>query len=194
MPRPTKLRLLSERLPEELRETDQRTVEEAFALPPPAPSEGSQEAKDVLEILRKAHGRADEAVQTAGTAIAHSLEAKNHAAQALTVASEDRDRVTALDTKVANIDHGVARELAELRGIAESAVKQTAGLHVAALVMLLRRFALDRLPAMLAIAMNFVLYLKILDNPSPWQIASVGLFGAMVTAPAVWLSARRKEA
>jgi len=193
MPRPVKLRLLSERLPEDMREKDERSVAEAFALPPPAPSEGSQEASDVLEILRKAHGKADEAVRTAGTAVAHSLEAKNHAVQALTATAQDHERVAALDTRVAAIDQGVSRELSELRGIAESAVRQTSGLHVAALVVLLRRFAIDRLPAMLAIAMNFVLYLKILDAPSPWQIASVGLFGVLVAAPAVWLSARKKE-
>lgn len=193
MPRPVKLRLLSERLPEEMRETDQRPIAEAFALPPPALAEGSQEGREVLAILEKAHGKANEALQTAGTAVAHSLEAKNHATQALAAVTQDQERVTALDAKIGVIDQGMSRELMELRGIAESAVRQTSGLHVAALVMLLRRFALDRLPAMLAIAMNFILYLQILRDPSPLQLASVGMFGALVTAPAVWLSARKKE-
>ena len=132
-------------------------------------------------------------MQTAGIAISHATEARNNANQALTAVTQDQERVTALDNKVATIDHAVSRELTELRSIAESAVRQTSGLHVAALVVLLRRFAIDRLLVMLAIAMNFVLYLKILDSPTPWQIASVGLFGAMVTGPAVWLSARKKE-
>ncbi len=187
MARPTKLRMLSERrveIPEG--EADERTVVEAFPRPPT--QSALQHDEDVLAILRQSHERMSGEVRQS-TAVADL---------AMSRATDTDQRVAALLPRIEAAEGRVdvvAREaMSALSGHAES-VRTTAREKLVATAGVLSRlsdFALDRLPALLALGSAFWLWRGILDNPQTIQLAALGLYGACVIGPAIWLSSRAR--
>lgn len=199
MPRPTRLRVLEERLPPEI-EDDNRNVVEAFAKPAEVTAD-SPLGQDILELLAKSHDRvASEAKQA--TAIAS--EAINRADTALqklgeteAVIAAKADAVQKGVTEVAEraigeLEHAAAKQVragqATAAAIAVSAgMLRSLGERLAGLA----TFAVDRAPALLALAAGVWLWHDTLADPKPLQLVSLALFGFVVIAPAIWLSSRR---
>lgn len=198
MPRKTSLKLLSERPAVNPGDVDERSVIEAFPSPPARIPENDLLAADVLEILKKSHdrieGKANLAAATADEAI---LRVDNVASRivddgrrldevtAKVVAVEERaasDRQVVLNevTGLLNADRVQAKRIAAA-GLT-AALDSIAARLVAALV-----FVIERAPVMLSLLAAIWLWNRILPDPKPLQLVALGLFGAVVIAPSIWL-------
>lgn len=187
MARPTRLRMLGERRVETPEvEADERSVIEAF---PRVPAENpSQLDSDVLAVLRRSHDRISGEVAQA-TSIAG--EAMNRASAVATDYETLRARTSEVEARTEAIGNATIGALQDHA----KAVRATAAEKLGATATLLSRvssFAMDRLPALLAMGSAFWLWHGVLADPQPIQLAALGLYGACVIAPAIWLSSRAR--
>jgi hypothetical protein len=167
-------------------ETDERTVVEAFPRPPS--QSALQHDEDVLAVLRASHERMSGEVRqssaVADLAMSRAADTDQRVAALL-------PRLEAAEGRVDTIRH---EALSALSGHAES-VRTTARDKLVATAGILSRlsdFALDRLPALMALGSAFWLWRGVLADPQPIQLAALGLYGACVIGPAIWLSSRAR--
>lgn len=197
MPRKTELKLLSERPVPERGESDDRRVIEAFPAPPPAPVDNTL-AEDVLEILRKSHERIASEVQqvraTAGVAVERADAATNRIATIEAVVQASAEKTAEVEKNVATAGQAMLSQVSQLMTQDRSQARQMAAAGLAAGLGALGErlaraliFAIERLPALLALAAAIWLWNRILPDPQPLQLVALGLFGAVVIAPAIWL-------
>lgn len=202
--KPTRLRILDQR-PAEDGDDDDRPVTQAFpVVSAPAVAPNSPLAEDVLAILRRGVDRAEQAANHAQAVASAAIEtaAKNDAT--LSILGE---RTATIDARTAAVEEK-AQVIGEraMAAIAESGKSGMAARQAAAavtagalkisvqMVCQLLAYALDRLPMLLALAAAVWLWARVLDDPTVLRLIGLGLFGALVIAPALWLSARRANA
>lgn len=194
MPRPTRLKLLSTRaVPGDMAgQEDDRSVGEAFPARQAEASPDSQLGADILEILNKSHARMTGEVQQATSIASAAVEASNAALSSVTALS---DRAKAIEAKTEETGNAIVT----LAGMTEKAVARQA--IAAASVGILNRlgerfaalgtFLADRAPAFIGLGSAVWLWGKVLADPQPLQLVALGLFGALVIGPAIWLSSRK---
>ena len=201
MPRKTSLRLLSERVVPDDGEDGERSVIEAF---PSAPAVADPVlADDILDILRKSHEKFEVEARQA-TAVATAAVERVDSALTRIEATEGLVKATAAKTE--QIEQGVATATQSVVGQVsalleadrkESKVKAAnIALGLDALGERLSQvliFLIGRLPALLALAAAIWLWHGVLDDPKPLQLVALGLFGAVVIAPAMWLGGWGKK-
>ena len=73
-----------------------------------------------------------------------------------------------------------------------TAAAATAMQHVVALLVQISAYALDRLPMLLTLGAAVWLWRQVLDDPTVLRLVGLGLFGALVIAPALWLTAYKR--
>lgn len=186
MPRKTTLRLLAERPAPEIGDSDDRTVIEAFPSAPPPATTDEGIAADILDILRKSHDRMEGEVRQA-TAVASAAVERAAATEGLVQAMAAKTEQIAKDS-----DAGKATLSQVSQLLSEDRVqsRQMAAAGLAALGEKLARslvFLVERAPAMLTLAAAVWLFNGILADPKPLQLVTLGLFGGVVVAPAIWL-------
>jgi hypothetical protein len=197
MPRKTSLRLLDERPAPEIGDPDDRSVVEVFPGPPPPVADDGL-AADILEILRKSHDRIEGEVRQVSAVAAAAVERVDGAVGRIEAAE---GVVQAIAAKTAEIEKSAAAsgqavlsQVSQLLSTDRAQSRQMAAAGIVAglgsLGEKLARslvFAIDRLPALLALAAAVWLFNGILADPKPLQLVTLGLFGAVVVAPAIWL-------
>jgi hypothetical protein len=195
MARATRLRIYSE-TPDEGDGGDQRTVERFPAPPPPVPP-NSQLGEDVLTLLRRdtqqAIAQADHADATASNALLHAQQASSTVAT-LTNATETlaarTSQVEASTQEIAQRAMAAIEAVSQRRaGLAAGAA--TAAQQALALFIQILAFVLERTPALLALAAAVWLWAQVLEDPSILRLVGLGMFGLLVMAPVLWLSARK---
>lgn len=187
MARRTRLRMLAERAVVESSERDERPVAEAFPrLVPQTDDIADPLGQDVLDLLRRSHERMSGEVAQA-TAV--SQEAANRAETAGRMAANLETRQAEVEAKVDEIGNAAITALQKHAGSVQVAAREKLA-ATAGLVHRVSSFALDRLPALLSLAGGFWLWDGILGNPQPMQLGALGLYGACVIGPAIWLSSR----
>jgi hypothetical protein len=198
MPRKTQLRLLSERAAPEIGDADDRSVIEAFPSAPPPATTDDGLAADILEILRKSHDRIEGEVRQA-TAVATAaveraegmagrIEAAEGVVQAIAAKTEQIEKSAAASGQavLTQVSQLLSTDRVQSRQMAAAGI-------VAGLGSLGERlsksliFLVERAPALLALAAAIWLFNGILADPKPLQLVTLGLFGAVVVAPAIWL-------
>jgi hypothetical protein len=186
MPRPTKLRMLSER-PVSLVDPaeDERSVIEAFPRQVTDTTMNQADA-DLLELLRRSHDRMTGEVAQATTVATEAMNRVDGMADGVRALLA---RTEAAEAKTEQVGHAAISALKEnaaaVRTSAREKLTATAGV-----LSRLSAFAIDRLPALAALGSAFWLWRDTLSNPTPIQLVALGLYGACVIGPAVWLSAR----
>lgn len=187
---PAALRVVSEREVDE----DPRLVSEAF---PAAVAPESMLGNDILELLKKSHDRIAGEVHQA-TAVA--TEAIQRADAATARVGEIVDQSASLKADVQATGATILRQINDAADKAATAKQATAAavaISAGALRVLgerlaaLATFAIDRAPALLALGAGVWLWHGAMADPKPMQLVGLGLFGAVVIAPAIWLSSRR---
>ncbi len=173
MARKTSLRLLGERRVELTPdEPDDRSVVAAF---PRREEPVEDNDTSVLEILRRSHERS----------IGEIAQATATAGAATDRAAESVDRVGEIGRAAISV---IDENTKALRGVVrERLTDSTVGV-----LNRLSSFAIDRLPALFSIGSAFWLWRGVLADPQPIQLAALGLYGACVIGPAIWLSARSR--
>lgn len=191
MPRKTTLRLLSERPAPEIGDPDDRSVIEAFpSAPPPAPHDEGI-AADILEILRKSHDRMESQVGQATAAASAAVErvtATEGVVQAIAAKTEQIEKTSiASGQAVLNqVSQLLSTDRAQSRQMAAAGIAAGLGMLGTKLAQALV-FLVERAPALLALAAAVWLFDGVLADPRPLQLVTLGLFGAVVVAPAIWL-------
>jgi len=196
MARATRLRLLDERPAPG--DDDQRHVTEAFPAPPPTPpAPNSQLGDDVLAVLRRdtdrALGNSSHAVATATAALDTAQRADQVATASAGVSQTLVPRVDQMETATRELGERTFAALAQQQTALNTAkaTLAAAAQQIAALALHILAYLLDRAPALLALGAAVWLWQRVLDDPSVLRLIGLGLFGALVIAPALWLSIRR---
>jgi hypothetical protein len=198
MPRKTQLRLLSERPAPETGDLDERAVIDVFSSAPPPAAADDALANDILEILRKSHDRIEGEVRQAHAASAAALERVEGVVGRIEAAE---GVVQAVAAKTAQVEQTAAASgqeiLSQVSRLLTADRTQSRQMAAASMVTGLAAFgerlgralafAVERAPALLALAAAIWLFARILPDPKPLQLITLGLFGAVVIAPAIWL-------
>lgn len=196
MARPTRLRVLGTReVPADVAgEPDGRSVIEAFPQPPVAPAQGSPAAEDIMELLKKSHERMSGEVRQATAIAATAIEQANTATAGISALS---DRATAIEKQTTHVGETVMAALSDHTNAKTAARQAVAAASLGVIQRLgerfaaLATFAIDRAPAFLSLGAAVWLWSNVLPDPKILQLVALGLFGAVVVAPAIWLSSRK---
>jgi hypothetical protein len=195
MARATRLRIYSE-TPDEGDGGDQRTVERFPAPPPPVPP-NSQLGEDVLTLLRRdtqqALAQADHADATASSALYQAQTANGTLATLTTTTETLAARTDAVEANARDIGQ---RAMAAIEAVGQRQAGLAAGVATAAqqalaLFIQILAFVLERAPALLALGAAVWLWAQVLEDPSILRLIGLGMFGLLVMAPVLWLSARK---
>lgn len=202
MPRKTQLRLLGER--EVAGDPDERNVIDAFPAPPPPANAESALASDILEILRKSHDRIEgevrqtQALASAAIERVDSVVGRVEAAEGVVQAAAAK--VGDANRKVEAAGQAVLSQVSQLLTTDRVQARQMAAAGVAAGLGSLGEklgraleFAIERAPALISLVAAIWLWDRILPDPKPLQLVALGLFGAVVIAPAIWLGKCRRS-
>ncbi len=141
-------------------------------------AETAQVANAAIDQANQERARADEL----GTALDHA-KADTHrireaAVKEVTTARQDAAASVAATHRQAQ----VAERAAAAAGMVRQATAAVGGLL---------SFLIDRAPVLLTLIGAFVLARDILAEPNAYQLAGLGIYGAVAVLPAVWLSVRR---
>jgi hypothetical protein len=194
MARATRLRIYETEAAEE---GDQRPTAEAFPAPPPPVAPNSQHADDVLALLRR---ETDHAIAVASQASTTATAAYEAAGRAISTTTELANGAAALAERTSQVEaqskevgRQAVQAIAEHHAAARqaSAAVATAAQQIAGLLVQILAYVLDRLPMLLTLCAAVWLWRQVLDDPSVLRLVGLGLFGALVIAPALWLTYKR---
>jgi hypothetical protein len=196
MARATRLRIYETDTPAE--PGGEQPTREAFPAPPPPIDPRSQHADDVLSLLRR---ETDHAISIATQANSVAAAAHESATRAVASTTELANHATALAARQTAVEartQEVGRQAVEAIAQHHAAARQagaavaTAAQQIAALLVQILAYALDRLPMLLTLAAAVWLWRQVLDDPSVLRLVGLALFGALVIAPALWLTAYKR--
>jgi hypothetical protein len=197
MARATRLRVLANRPAEP--GDDQLTVE-AFPAPPPHVQPGSQRGEDVLALLRADTDRAltiaGQANTAANAALDHAARASSDTAALAGAAETLAQRQTAVEVATRTIGNQTVAAIDDMTKAQRAsagqagAVMMTAAERIVATLAQLIAYILARLPMLLALGSAVWLWQQVLASPTPMQLIGLGLFGALVIGPVLWLTTR----
>jgi hypothetical protein len=193
VPRKTSLALVKERAvtDEEAALMAGRALDEAEALEhpvvPPADivaelrrqlAETAGVANAAIQQVNQERARADSVARELDHAKADTAKIRETAVQEVSRARQEAEALVVSTQRQA--------QAAERAAAAAGLVQQAAGALAA-----LFSFLIDRAPVLLTLIGAFVLARDILAAPSAYQLAGLGIYGAVAVMPAVWLSVRR---
>jgi len=176
----------------------QTPTSERFPAPPPPVPPNSQLAEDVLALLRQdtrqALAQADHADATASTALLSAQHANGAVADLTTTTESLAARTDAVEANAREIGTQAmaAIEAAGRQRQTAIAAAATATQQIIAILLQTLAFVLERAPALLALAAAVWLWSEVLADPSVLRLIGLGMFGALVMGPVLWLSAYRK--
>jgi hypothetical protein len=187
--------MLGQRAVQEPEAPDERTVIEAFPRNVTSDAPGRDPlGEDILRILQRSHDRVS---AEAGQATAVASAAMNRVDEVASGLPALTQRLADAEAKTQRVGETVIAALNETSGAKVAARQAVAAASLGVIQRLgdsltsLASYAIDRAPAFLSLGAAVWLWGNVLADPKPLQLVGLGLFGAVVVAPAVWLSSRK---
>ncbi len=141
-------------------------------------AETAQAATEAIAERNQERARADAVASELGHAKAETAQVRAAAAQEVSRSREHAAEAISATQRQAQV--------AERTLAAAGAMRQALGA-----VGGLMSFLVDRAPVLLTLAGAYLLARDILAAPNAYQLAGLGIYGAVAVLPAVWLSVRR---